>query len=56
MMYYDLWDDPAGLGSDKDWLTIGDVFFYDGKDWLIVDVDMVNNRYTIEEEKLPYDD
>jgi hypothetical protein len=56
MLYYDLWDDPAGLGSERDSLTVGDVFFYDYEYWIIVEIDTVNSRLVIEKEKMMYDD
>lgn len=55
MVYYDLWDDPAGLGSDRDSMKVGDMFFYDWKEWIVVEVDTANSRLLIEEATTLYD-
>lgn len=55
MIYYDMIDDPAGLGSEIDNMVVGDVFNHDGKDWVIIEIDLENERFLLEQEEMPYD-
>lgn len=49
MLYYDIWDDPAGIGIDRHLMKAGDIFQYDGKDWAIIEVNFTDGIFLIEE-------
>ncbi len=49
--YYDLYSDSSriSLGSLRDYLVVGDTFIDDGKLFIILEIDLVDGYFIIEE-------